>query len=358
MVEQLVLWASTEERGGITEYLRVMQQTPLWATWDVQHVVTHREGSKLAKFGVFASSVVFFAVNLVRLRPALVHVHAANDASFVRKAVLVWLSSMARVPAILHIHGSGFEDYYAESPRLVRASIRATLRRAKAVVALGQRRATNFRAIAPTARVAVIPNAVEPVDQASQPQPGDPVRVVFLGRIGDRKGAFRLLDAWAELSRSRDPDSPLKKAATLTIAGDGEVEEARERVRGLGITESVEIHEWLSRTEVAKLLDGAQVLVLPSRHEGQPMAVLEAMARGLCVVSSGVGGLLEMVGDGCGVIVDPDDVDAIASALNAVVFDHDLRAQYGAAAYARAKEEFDVGTVWQRLDGLYREVSR
>ena len=111
MVEQLVLWASTEERGGITEYLRVMQQTPLWATWDVQHVVTHREGSKLAKFGVFASSVVFFAVNLVRLRPALVHVHAANDASFVRKAVLVWLSSMARVPAILHIHGSGFEDY-------------------------------------------------------------------------------------------------------------------------------------------------------------------------------------------------------------------------------------------------------
>ncbi len=94
-----------------------------------------------------------------------------------------------------------------------------------------------------------------------------------------------------------------------------------------------------------ELLDRAQVLVLPSRIEGQPMAVLEAMARGLCVIASDVGGLPEMIGGGCGVLVSPDDIEAIAAALRLVVHDHELRARYGAAAYARVEDQFDVRTV-------------
>ena len=83
------------------------------------------------------------------------------------------------------------------------------------------------------------------------------------------------------------------------------------------------------------------------------MAVLEAMARGLCVIASDVGGLSEMIGGGCGVIVSPDDIDAIAAALRLVIGDRELRARYGAAAYARVADQFDVRTVWRRLDALY-----
>jgi glycosyltransferase involved in cell wall biosynthesis len=97
---------------------------------------------------------------------------------------------------------------------------------------------------------------------------------------------------------------------------------------------------------------------LPSRSEGQPMAVLEAMARGLCVIASDVGGLHEMIGGGYGVIVPPDDIDAIADALRRVIDDRDLRARYGAAAYARVEAHFDVRAVSRRIDALYREVSR
>ena len=147
------------------------------------------------------------------------------------------------------------------------------------------------------------------------------------------------------------------KAAILTIAGDGEVEQARERVGALRLEDSVQVRGWRSESEVGDLLDNAQVLVLPSRNEGQPMAVLEAMARGLCVVASGVGGLPEMIGGGCGVIVSPDDIDAIASAVRLVVHDDGLRVRYGAAAYDGPMDQFDVGTVWRQLDALYREVA-
>ena len=97
--------------------------------------------------------------------------------------------------------------------------IRATLRRAATVVALGETWAADC-GNAPAARITVIPNAVRPASSI-QPAPGESVGVVFLGSIGDHKGAFRLLDAWARLG----PD-----AATLTIAGDGEVERARQRI--------------------------------------------------------------------------------------------------------------------------------
>ena len=128
----------------------------------------------------------------------------------------------------------------------------------------------------------------------------------------------------------------------MTIAGDGEVERARDRVRELRLEDTVEVRGWLSESDTGELLDHSHVLVLPSRIEGQPMAVLEAMARGLCVIASDVGGLPEMIGGGCGVIVSPDDIDAIAAALRLVVHDHELRARYGAAAYARVADRFDV----------------
>jgi glycosyltransferase involved in cell wall biosynthesis len=355
MVDQSALWAGTEEGGGIATYVRVLQQTPLWAEWNIRHVVTHRDGSVAAKIWAFAHGGVQFVFELIRSRPSVVHLHSASDTSFVRKGILLWASWFASVPVVMHIHGADFDEYYEKSSTMVRSVIRATLHRASAVVALGEGRAASLRRIAPMTRISVIPNAVRPAHRRVQPGLGEPVHVVFLGRIGERKGTFRLLDAWAELAA--DPDFGAGKSAMLTIAGDGEVEQAMHRVDQLNVKDSVEVHGWLSEHEVSHLLDNAQVLVLPSRNEGQPMAVLEAMARGLCVVSSGVGGLPEMIGGGCGVIVPPYDIEAIASALRLVVHDHELRARYGAAAYTRAASQFDVDTVWRQLDALYREVA-
>ena len=88
------------------------------------------------------------------------------------------------------------------------------------------------------------------------------------------------------------------------------------------------------------------------------MAVLEAMARGLCVVATDVGGIPEMIGGGCGVLIAADDTAGLAAALKLVVHDHELRIARGGAAYQRVKEQFDVVEVSRRLDVLYREVTQ
>ena len=89
------------------------------------------------------------------------------------------------------------------------------------------------------------------------------------------------------------------------------------------------------------------------------MALLEAMANGMAVVAGDVGGIPEMVEDGrSGLLVPPNDADALAAALRRLLSDVDLREQLGAAARERVLDRFDLNVVWRRFDALYRQVSR
>jgi glycosyltransferase involved in cell wall biosynthesis len=222
-------------------------------------------------------------------------------------------------------------------------------------VALGHLEARRLRHIAPKARTVAIPNAIRIVGPGRRTDGNEPVQVVFLGRIGDAKGTFTLLRAWAKLVTDGSRLAP----ARLTIAGDGEVNRAQAVVTRLNLSGSVQVRSWLSASEVADLLGTAHVLTLPSRYEGQPIAVLEAMARGLCVVASAVGGVPELIQDGAsGVLVPPDDVDALAMALRMVINDPEMRDRLGNAALDRARAAYDVDVIWRRFDALYRELVR
>jgi glycosyltransferase involved in cell wall biosynthesis len=305
----------------------------------------------LVKVLTFARGAITFAVALLAHRPDVVHLHTASYGSFVRKASLAALARLLAVPVVLHVHGAEFHLFHDRSPRPVQAWIRWTLSGSAAVVALGDRWADRLRRMAPAARVVVVPNAVAPVGPARQPVAGEPVHVVFLGEIGDRKGTFTLLDAWAKVVA--DADGPVR----LTVAGAGEFERAQLRVAELGLGDSVELRRWLGPAEVAALLRSAQLLCLPSRDEGQPMAVLEAMAHGLCVVAGEVGGVPDLLADDSGVLIPPDDAETLAAALRALIGDPAERSRIGDRALARVRSTFDIDVVWRRLDALYRDVA-
>jgi glycosyltransferase involved in cell wall biosynthesis len=340
---------SLATRGGISGLVRSLRDTPLWDEWQVRHISTHRDGSTLVRAVAFARGAAEFGWALTTDPPALVHLHTASYGSFARKALLAHVCRLAGVPYVLHVHGGEFVRFHDRSPRWARRRIRGTLTAAHCVLALGQTWAGRLAGLAPEARIEVLPNGVRPGALVPQPGSTEPVHVVFLGDVRDDKGVFVLVEAWSRVMAERG-----RRELRLTIAGTGDLEALRARVAERGVAVSVAVPGWIPPERVPELLGTAQVLVLPSRHEGQPMAVLEAMARGLCIVATDVGGIPDLVDSRSGILVPADDVAALAEALLTAVHDDDRRTRLGLAGWRRVKEEFDVTVVADRLDAVYR----
>ena len=128
-------------------------------------------------------------------------------------------------------------------------------------------------------------------------------------------------------------------------------------VRELGLSGQVDLLG--QRRDVRELLAGSDVFVLASRSEALPISILEAMAAGVPVVASAVGGVAELVVDGVtGFIVPPGDPDALSDALARLLADSRLRRQMGAAGRARAEALFDLPSLHQAHLELYaRELA-
>jgi len=149
--------------------------------------------------------------------------------------------------------------------------------------------------------------------------------VLAVGRLAPQKEFGTLLAAAA---RWRDLDPP----PLLVIAGDGPLAgELRAQAASLGVDA-----EFLGRRDdVPDLLAGATVFALPSRWEGQPLILQEALRAGAAIVATRVGGIPDLVGDDAAVLVQPGDAAALADAVRAVLADPSLAARLRTAAAAR-----------------------
>lgn len=178
--------------------------------------------------------------------------------------------------------------------------------------------------------------------------PADAVVVVCAASLTWRKGQVHLLRAFAQLA-GRFPE------ARLVLAGDGPEREALEAARTeLGMEDAVLLP---GRIAAEDCLAVADVAAMPSLLEGLSVACLEAMATGLPVVASRVGGLPESVADGVtGLLTQPGDEAALAEALARFLADAELRHDMGAAGKVRAREKFSASEMAEKTEKLYVEL--
>jgi glycosyltransferase involved in cell wall biosynthesis len=172
--------------------------------------------------------------------------------------------------------------------------------------------------------------------------------LTHVGRFAPPKNHALLIEAFAQV-RS---DAPLY----LLLVGGGELENAvRQQVAALGLQERV---RFLGvRADVADILRASDVFVLSSRVEGNPMSVMEAMAAGLPVVSTAVGGVPELVREGeTGLLVPSEDAGALAQAMQALVDDPVRRQAMGAAARQHAIAHFDIRHTVRMYEELYERL--
>jgi glycosyltransferase involved in cell wall biosynthesis len=229
-----------------------------------------------------------------------------------------------------------------------RAALAAVVRRAT-LVAVSQAVAETIRAAAPGAGVTVIGNGVA-LDrfaaadrEAARATLGigaaEPV-VGFFGRLTREKGADLALAAIARLREAGFP-------ARLIVAGDGPERALFSRLAG---SETLYLGE---RADVPDLMAACDAVLVPSRAEGQSVVALEAYAAGRPIVATRVGGLAALAAAGGGLLVPPEDVEAMSEALRCLLADPEECAARGAAGRDYVRRHASAASAAATVAALY-----
>lgn len=264
------------------------------------------------------------------------------------------------LPLIVSLHNLVPHDMNG----LQKAAARAALSRAKTVIAVSEAVAKSAAELVPKERIETIPNGIEAarfavpdVDKRNAVREslgvaaGVPV-IVCLSRLSPEKDVTNLLEAFALAL-------PACASARLLIAGDGKLRPVLQwHIDLLGVAESATLLGALPREAVAELLSASDIFALASREEGLSLAVLEAMASGLPVVATRVGGLPEAVADGTtGFLAPPQEPKAFAAQLIQLLENADLRQSMGVAGRSRVAERFTQERMIAQTFAVYERVA-
>ena len=347
----VMLGTAFDTRGGISSVLKVYRDQGLFDRQPITYLATHCDGTRLRKLGQMLRSWVRFMVLLFMGRIALVHIHLASRASFWRKLSFAAPAVWCGLPVILHLHGGDFTDFYESGcGAMGRWLVRWVFRRAAHVVVLSEGCAQWIRDALHRQDVQVVHNPVSLPESSGSWATRQPGLGLCLGRMSRLKGTFDLLNALAIL-KSQDV------AVHLALAGDGDETEVLQTVLRLGLQDRVQLLGWVGGAQRDELLRRATFLALPSHREAMPMSVLEAMAAGLPIIATPVGGVPEAVTDGVeGFLVEPGDLPALADRIARLVRDPELAAKMGRQGREKVARAFAAAALVPQIERLYLDI--
>jgi glycosyltransferase involved in cell wall biosynthesis len=350
-------------RGGIATFAETITADPLLAAdFDVELLNTARTATRQGGKLVFSNITHALSDAWKTYRAArtadIVHVQLVADPGLptIRAAALCLAARAGTRGVIAHCHSATgnagrpeVADYSQRDRRILRAVGVSAL-----VLTVSDAGTETLRRILPKTQVETVDNAVDVGSFELARLDSDVPTVLFVGVVCARKGVPELAAACAAL---RDRGVPFN---LVIVGGQGPTpdEEYARVVAALdaaGLADAAVGPEY--GEQVRARLRQSDVFVLPSYLEGQPMAILEAMASGLPVVATAIGAVPTMIRDGVeGRVVEPGDVPALTEALADVLGSAERRQLIGAAARKRAEERHDLPILSARLAAAYRSV--
>ncbi len=345
---KIMVWCAA--RGGMRSVVEAYERDGFLEKEDVRLVASYVDGSFLKKQLVLLRALIAYLWLLTTKRIELVHAHSAMRGSFWRKGLFTSIARLFGIPVVLHLHGSEMKPFYESQRPFLRRLIRRHLEKATRVIVLSESWRDFVGGIAPAARIVVVPNYVI-VPPPGDPQLRKPHDLLFLGLIGPRKGTFDLIPAFASIAK----DHPNAK---LVIGGNGQVDEADKLVKGLSMESRVILAGWVDGQKKQALLEASGIYILPSYNEGLPMSVLEAMAAGVAVITTRVGGIPELITNGVdGLLIDAGDKEGLANAISALLSDEGLRTRLAEAGRMRVENQYSDRVILPLLHRIYAEAS-
>ncbi|NVK40755.1 MAG: glycosyltransferase family 4 protein [Oceanospirillaceae bacterium] len=345
----------TRARGGIRAVIENHIESGVYDGATYYELYTHEEGSVIQRVSLAARTLLRFLSLLLRRQLDICHIHGSMKGSIYRKSVFVFLCRLFRVQVIFHLHGSEFEDYYNRAGTVYRAVVRYVLDSSDYIFVLSRYWQDFLRTICTNHNILIVNNfpstRFECLLSGRSYEGQQNLNFLFLGYLGQRKGIYDLVDAVASV---RDQ---LPAGFCIHVGGNGEQEKVERYIAERGVGQHFDIHGWVSGEQKDHLLRQCNVLLLPSHNEGMPIAILEAFAAGLTVVSTRVGGIPDLItDDSVGLLIDAGDVDGLAKRIRQLLSAQDLIESTAANANRVYSEHFSATANVARIRTIYSEL--
>ncbi|HLH97119.1 MAG TPA: glycosyltransferase family 4 protein [Xanthobacteraceae bacterium] len=343
------------QRGGIdrlTDLIIDTLATDCTGRIHAARLVTRGTGTLALSPFIFSWALFRLLVAKARGEVDLLHVNVAAGGSAVRKAILARWARLLGIPYIVHLHGSRFHQFWPTARPSVRRIVDRMFGESAGIIVLGKYWLELVATALPAVRdkISILPNATAPIQGTRLPAADGRVRISFLGELGPRKGTPQLVEALGRLAKYPQ--------WVATLAGNGQIQPTRDRVRELGIEGRVAVPGWLDASRVNEILRSTDILVLPSFAENLPMSILEAFAYGAAVIATPVGAVAEViVPESNGLLVPAGDVENLTKALLRLIIEDELRASLGAAAKRDHAKHYDIQVYLARLTEIWRTAA-
>lgn len=365
----LIIGPGPVQVGGVATFVQFLKGSSyLKERFTITHMDTARKVEDLATTNRFSFlniryfiCQVFQLINLLlNIRPQIVHLSVTAGWSFWKILTFLLISRALKAKTVAHIHGGAFNIFFEHSHPVAKRIIAWGLNKADVVVALSNWwKEFYLQQISSALNVVVISNCPEETFKYSGSEILEERRngntILFVGSIGTRKGVFDILQAVPKVVS----DFPLAKFVFLGKEEfEGEQEKINAICRNMHIEEYVNFKGHVTGEEKYRYYSDASIFILPSYAENLPFSVLEAMAMGLPVITTPVGGIPEIFEDNeNGFLVNSGDSNELANKILLLLNDPQSRRNIGITNFRKMEAEFQPEAIARDWENLYNQLS-
>lgn len=344
MAKVLMVGSAEQSGGGVASCIKLMKAMPFWKKYRCGWLGTQIQRGYGVKLWYALKAYVKALFTIWQYD--IVHFHTVPDriCLIIQMPVLL-LALLGRKKIVMHIHmGNQLENHTQNRLFLW------CLNRADCVVLLAKKWQKLFEEQFPSvkAKTAVVYNACAPapaVDYSIKEK-----SIIFAAHMDENKRADLLLKAWKQVMGDY-PDWH------VTIMGNGDVEGYCRLSHDMGLDGSVSFTGYITGKQKKDIWDKASIYCMCSRHEGFPMVVLEAWARGIAVVTTPVGGLPDVIEEGRNCLTFPfGDADALARQLRKLIDSPELRRSMAEYSKTFGERIFAPERINGSIEALYSNV--
>lgn len=342
MTKVLIVATSRKTRGGITSVIKAHETGPQWKKYHCKWIQTHRDGNPTRKLWYLSTALLEYIILLPFYD--IIHIHVSYNTSAKRKLIFAKLAKLLHKKVIVHFHPSTekllFSGKYTQTLKnLFTLSDILLVLSPQWIRWIDQAFPNN------NFNMTVLFNPCPIVHRDFSKKKN---HILFAGTLNERKGYNRLLEAFSQIYEHH-------KDWKLIFAGNGEIGKAKELQKKFNIpSDQVEYLGWISNGEKEKAFQEASIYCLPSWGEGFPMGVLDALAYGITIVTTPVGGINDVMTNGInGIIYDTYDIQELANSLDKLIDSKELRDQLVKEGDKLVQNEFNINNINKQLDQIY-----